>query len=302
MDLNEMIYSADKKLSEFIPYYIDKIARKYKVTINIQDYSGVFYSDYSYYISLAEYLYHNNPFCILAKSGSCGDQRCVEKKRKLSAMLTTKRDAFYGRCYMGLGEIVFPFYHKEKLLGYICAGEFSSDPAETREYIKARALEYGLDHEGLLRHFDNIFIDPADIDMEGLIREVKALCFLLRNQYQESMTTRAHYGGTDSIVQGTIHTINREYYRRIPLQELADAAYCTPGYLCRLFKKRTGMGLTDYIKQVRIKRACYYLHATDLSLTQIAQECGFNQASYFTKVFKKYMNMTPSEYRHNPIK
>ena len=57
------------------------------------------------------------------------------------------------------------------------------------------------------------------------------------------------------------------------------------------------MTLTDYVNRTRIKRAIYLLNTEDMPIREIAQWCGIPNLSYFTRIFKKETNMTPSQYR-----
>ena len=75
--------------------------------------------------------------------------------------------------------------------------------------------------------------------------------------------------------------------------------HISPGYLSRIFKKETGMSLSDYIIQRRITIAKQLLAKTNLPVTTIAQKIGLSYASYFTKLFKEKVNMTPQEYRQS---
>jgi two-component system sensor histidine kinase YesM len=80
-------------------------------------------------------------------------------------------------------------------------------------------------------------------------------------------------------------------------EELAQMVYLSPGYLSRIFKKETGMSLSDYITRKRIVMAKQLLSKTNLSITAIAERVGLSYASYFTKLFKENVGMTPQEYR-----
>lgn len=79
--------------------------------------------------------------------------------------------------------------------------------------------------------------------------------------------------------------------------ELAAMVHVSPGYLGRIFKKETGLSLSDYIAQRRMNVAKQLLAKTNLSITAIAERAGFTYSSYFTKSFKEYVGMTPQEYR-----
>ena len=65
----------------------------------------------------------------------------------------------------------------------------------------------------------------------------------------------------------------------------------------RLFKEATGMGFKDYITSRRLKHACHLLETTNLSVASIATECGFENTTYFSTLFKTEYGMTPSKYR-----
>ena len=67
-----------------------------------------------------------------------------------------------------------------------------------------------------------------------------------------------------------------------------------------LFKKNLGMTFTEHLNQTRVGKSCSLLTSTTLSLSEIASRCGFEDQSYFSKVFKKQMGVSPKEYRKKP--
>ena len=68
-------------------------------------------------------------------------------------------------------------------------------------------------------------------------------------------------------------------------------------YFSRKFKLCTGFGYKEYLITVRIIEACRLLLNTDMSITQIAENCGFDDSNYFGDCFKKIKGMSPREYR-----
>jgi AraC-like DNA-binding protein len=69
-------------------------------------------------------------------------------------------------------------------------------------------------------------------------------------------------------------------------------------YLCHIFKKYAGMTITAYIQRLRLQRAKHLLHRTQKPISEIAAEVGFNDPLYFSKLFKKIEQMTPTDYRN----
>lgn len=94
-----------------------------------------------------------------------------------------------------------------------------------------------------------------------------------------------------------IDKIEKEYTNRITLADLAEQAQMNEKYLCRFFKEYTGQTPIDYINRLRIDRACYEMSIGGLNVTEAAFECGFNELSYFSKVFKRYKGVSPGDYR-----
>ena len=70
-----------------------------------------------------------------------------------------------------------------------------------------------------------------------------------------------------------------------------------PSYLSALFKKETGLTLTEYVKRKRINHAVFLLNTSNLQIQTIAQHCGIADVNYFTKMFKKIVGKTPKDYR-----
>lgn len=90
----------------------------------------------------------------------------------------------------------------------------------------------------------------------------------------------------------------QEHYREpITLKELSEAAGLSENYFGEYFKNVTGKTPFQYLNEYRIERAAEQLRETDLSVTEISLECGFNDLSYFIKTFRKAYGISPNRYR-----
>ncbi|GAX88960.1 AraC family transcriptional regulator [Effusibacillus lacus] len=85
--------------------------------------------------------------------------------------------------------------------------------------------------------------------------------------------------------------------RAVSLREVAQYCCLSVYYFSRLFKKETRCSFVDYLNKIRLEKALYYLETTDFTVQQVAMHVGFQDANYFSRIFKKYMNTTPTEYR-----
>lgn len=94
-----------------------------------------------------------------------------------------------------------------------------------------------------------------------------------------------------------ISFIHTNYNRPLSLHELAQLIPMSEGHFCRFFKKMTRQTVTEFINSYRIKQAATLLSETEMKISSIAYEVGFEHISYFIKLFKHHFNCSPSSYR-----
>ena len=85
--------------------------------------------------------------------------------------------------------------------------------------------------------------------------------------------------------------------QNISLEELAAHFYLSKYYVCRTFKEITGYTVTEYTNIHRIRKAKRLLEETDMSISQIAHELGYESLTYFERMFKSFMTISPLKYR-----
>ena len=90
--------------------------------------------------------------------------------------------------------------------------------------------------------------------------------------------------------------MEQNYAESISLDQLSKIAGMTPKYFCRYFKGMTQRTPIDYLNYYRIEISCELLSSRFVSVTEAAQKCGFHDASYFVKLFRRYKGVTPKQY------
>lgn len=117
---------------------------------------------------------------------------------------------------------------------------------------------------------------------------VHKYCLLVKNHSMK---------GYSLLVQKVITRIDSDLTADLSLKTQADYLNVNASYLSTLFKKETGVTLTDYVNKRRVDYAVFLLNTTNMQIQNIAQYCGIPDVNYFTKIFKKYIGKTPKEYR-----
>ena len=170
----------------------------------------------------------------------------------------------------------------------------------------------------------DILIDrDADSISEFLFEHYKINCINLHNidnKRLDALIDSIHEGGTDKkstilemikLIRGVkIETqkcapvvyraktlIENSISEDLTVTEIAYKLNISVHYLCHVFKEETGITPTDYRNSVKLTNAKRLLVSTDQKISDIALECGFGSASYFSKIFLKTEKITPKEYR-----
>lgn len=103
-------------------------------------------------------------------------------------------------------------------------------------------------------------------------------------------------GGKES-VRLAVDYIRNHYNEDISLEMIAGKVFVNPAYFSQLFKKEMGCGFNDYLNNLRIENAKILLKQPFLKVNEVADMVGYNSIAYFNRIFKKYIGVTPSEYR-----
>lgn len=99
----------------------------------------------------------------------------------------------------------------------------------------------------------------------------------------------------------SIHNYMHEHLdERITLNQLADLAGLSPAHFATRYRQQTGISPIQHFLHLKIERACQMLDTTSLRFTDISQRLGYDDAYYFSRLFKKVMGQSPRDYRHTP--
>ena len=188
-----------------------------------------------------------------------------------------------------------------ELLGHVLffsGGDLSQ--IKTRIYellvlISRTAIEAGASPEQTLQANNRYFLDIS------AIRDFDALCQWMMQVTNTLMDSIFDFTGVRhaNVIHQSVQYINAHYAEKITLEEMARRVYLSPAYFSRVFKEETGEAFTAYLNRVRIDRSKELLRHKSIRLTDIALLVGFEDQSYYSKVFKKLEGITPLRYRES---
>lgn len=139
------------------------------------------------------------------------------------------------------------------------------------------------------RYAQKIEAVTNEASCNSLTREmVRKYCILVKNHSLK---------GYSLLIRKVITRIDSDLTDDLSLKAQAELLNVNSSYLSTLFKKETGVTLTEYVNRKRIDHALLLLNSTNMQIHLIAQYCGIPDVNYFTKIFKKLIGKTPREYR-----
>lgn len=138
----------------------------------------------------------------------------------------------------------------------------------------------------------NQSFENKDLIMNSILYEY---LFMLANKFpKKNISVKER---KVAYVEEALKYIESNYSYNINVHSIADFLSIDRSYLHRLFKNTTGLSLKNYLLNYRIKKACDLLAHTDYPISAIARSVGYEDALYFSRLFKNKKDCTPSEYR-----
>jgi AraC-like DNA-binding protein len=101
----------------------------------------------------------------------------------------------------------------------------------------------------------------------------------------------------DPMIRFILEYAERHLNEDVNLDAMADKLNLTPGYLSTVFKEKTGMNFSDYLNDLRVRRAKLLLQRVNVKIQDVAAAVGYQNVNSFIRMFKRYSGMTPGEYR-----
>ncbi len=170
----------------------------------------------------------------------------------------------------------------------------------TAALVARFCIKYGMTPEMAYQLSDLYIMQADESRTEAEVREVHRA--MLEGYTKRMQAVRCSTVFSKQIVK-TIEYINEHLHSRILLSDAAEALQLSEAYLSRLFKAETGCTFSDFVNRRKIENAAKLLLYSGYSDAQISSLLAFSSQSYFIKQFRKYMGMTPKEYRkkfHGP--
>lgn len=149
----------------------------------------------------------------------------------------------------------------------------------------------------LIERLSEIYTDRSTPMRIAKLNELLlSIIIMLTEKYSCTDGTKKGKDKKFEVIKDTVDYIQKNYDKKISLSEISKEVLIDKYTLCKEFKKYTGQTVIEYLHRYRSMKAIEYL-SKGITVTETASLCGFENLSFFTKIFKRYMGRSPSHYK-----
>lgn len=229
-----------------------------------------------------------SPFCALIQNRLFNRALCIEMDEEMCRRCNrSKKPAGY-RCHAGIEEAVAPLYVKGQLTGYAMIGQFRTtdriDPG-----VLSKARKHGLEKElreafGQLPRFSG--------------EQAKNILGLFSMLMDYIATKEIVSVGGERIVGRVLAHIEEHLTEKVGIRDAAQAVGQSISTVSHHLKRATGKTFTQHLNEARMQRAEEHMRQSpECSIQEIAEQVGYNDPFYFSRIYRKLRGTTPSRFR-----
>ena len=220
----------------------------------------------------------------------CGTTACQRSDTDLLEKCRKTKKIQIHTCHAGLVDVAVPVIFDDEIICYLIFGQMKKEEnfEKIEPLIQKLKVRPKINFEELYRNLS--FFDESKMQAVVSIAEIVA---------KHILTEKFLVPKRNSRIEIATEYINLNFSRPLCVDFISKELHISKSSLYEMFHSNFGCTVNEYINSVRIQKACDLLKTTDLPIEEISRQTGFSKASYFTRVFKKTMNVTPLKYRKN---
>ncbi|HBQ64613.1 MAG TPA: hypothetical protein DD727_06775 [Clostridiales bacterium] len=231
-------------------------------------------------------------FCTLIKTDEGACERCRQSDREAIRLAASTGHMQIHPCHAGLTEAYSPIIHDGRILGYLMLGQVLTQPPtkELWDELKKRFTHMKIDLGDLEEAFYRLNWIPVEkIQAAARLIDMSAKFILI-----DHMARIREPGMIDRIVEYT----EKNLARPIRIHDLSNHLDLSISYVSHVIKDHFGRSFTEYLNMKRLEKARELLENTKDPVIKISAETGISDPNYFSRLFKKYTGLSPSQCRN----
>ena len=288
--------------------YLNKLSSYYDATICIKDFSGFISQNPDFHAALSPFMIHDKPYCKYIKSDSSAMMYCQSQIPYLIKKCHEVRCSFTGTCHAGMWELVVPLINNNHIIGAIlfgCYREEKIDEKKNYTRINRRFNTLSIDKLEKLWTNTKTVLDTEEIELIQASLEVIANELVILqdpNFDNKNLFLNQETSPYDAMVMNAIDYMKCHMKEKISLEQIANHCNYSTSYLSHHFKKIVKVNINEYMNKMKVEHSKNYLLKTDDTLAKIAEELGFSDVSYYSRIFTKICGISPGKFREKYLR
>lgn len=239
-----------------------------------------------------------NPFCVLVARGAPGGEACLQAEARVQRGAARKRAPQQIHCFAGLTIVAVPVMIGGQHMATLLSGQvFRREPTQRDFAMVVKMLRGGPDGDWERKARRAYFETPVVTAerFQAIIELVQVFA-----QYVADYASRCAIAGSAEEPRAVVSAkafVQSHSEQPVTLGQVAQHAHINPFYFCKLFKRTTGMTLTEYVARVRVEKAKTLLADPARRISEVVFAAGFGSIPRFNSVFKRQVGMPATQYR-----
>jgi AraC-like DNA-binding protein/ligand-binding sensor protein len=237
-----------------------------------------------------------SPFCALMAQTNKSCAACLQLQRRVEEEACLQPKTLH--CFAGLCDSAVPVRVGENLVAFLQTGQVFTDKPKGKDFSEAarQLLQFGVASD--LKRLEEAYFQTRVVSKKQYESIVRLLTIFAQHlsALSNQLMVEADTAGMPSIEKARA-LINARHADQLSLGEVAQAVNMSAFYVCKSFKKVTGLTFTSYLARVRIEKVKNLLLDPNRRVSEAAYEAGFQSLSQFNRVFRRIAGESPSAYR-----
>lgn len=249
-------------------------------------------------VAEAEKMYIN-PFCRQLNGDNSPCSNCAMASRCLTNTDSQRAETI--TCFAKMRETAIPIVSGKQVMAFLATGQVFTEAPREKDFEDVAAAITEQDPEAdnlesLRQAWINSRVMPVE-QYQGTITLLAAFAIQLSELVNRLVIEDAN--AEPEIVTKAKQFVNANLEDKVCLEEVARKVGVSTFYFCKVFKKATGMTLTEYVNRRRVEWAKRRLANPQARVTEVAYDVGYQSLSQFNRSFLKYVGMSPTRYREH---
>lgn len=230
-------------------------------------------------------------FCEKMQSNINFHVACQKCDAQATENCTKKKEGYLYRCHAGFLEYITPIFYNGTIVAIATTGAITDGSEGELDAIRQNLSNYGLTDEEI----DVAYKEVVNMDLD----KVNSICNLLEACvshfiYKDMLHIQFH-----DIAEQIESFISKNIAQNLNTQIICEHFDLSKSKLYEIFKDEFKTTVTDYVREKRMKLAKEMLRKGECTITEVANNVGYHDYSYFSKTFRKEYGISPREYRKN---